>query len=204
MAYLFAKVRAGVPGYLRDIRPGYDAIRKDNWAVLAPAKLWGAFSGLFGPLSNELIVVACGEVGGVGEALANHPMVRWPDRADDVLLLEPTVRPTTDEPRTREGVYVFRFFHAAAKHVDEIVRLSAEAWPHFENVDHYRAIPQGLFRLKDTDHRVYGRLLLCTWYDGLASWEESRTPPGPARDLFQRRHALIESSRAYATRLITD
>lgn len=140
----------------------------------------------------------------MGEALANHPMVGWPDRADDVLLLEPTVRPTADEPRTREGVYVFRFFHAAAKHVDEIVRLSVEAWPHFENVDHYRAIPQGLFRLKDADHRVYGRLLFCTWYDGLASWEESRTPPDAARELFQRRHALIERSHAYATRLITD
>lgn len=198
MVFQFARLT--VSG--RDFRAGYDAIRKDDYATLAPAKLWGAFRGLFGVSSNELIVVTSGASGGVGQAtLVKHPELV----AAETALLEPTVRPTTDEPRTRQGLYVFRFFHAAPENVDEMVRLSADAWPHFENADRYRAIPQALFRVQDADRaRSVGRLLLCTWYDGLASWEKSRTPPGPARELFQRRHALTRSSIAYATRLLPD
>lgn len=61
MAYLFARLRARG----RDFRPAYDALRQDGWATLVPAKVWGAFHGLFGVASNELIVVTYGEVGGV-------------------------------------------------------------------------------------------------------------------------------------------
>ena len=194
MAYLFARLRAKG----RDFRPAYDALRQDGWATLAPAKVWGAFHGLFGVASNELIVVAYGEVGGVEKTLAHHPEIV----VAESLLLEPTVRPTTQEPRTREGLYVFRFFEVAHKDVDEIARLSFEAWQDFENVDRYRAIPQGLFRQQDTS-APSGRMLLCTWYDGLGSWQESRTPPGPARERFQRRHTLTQGTIAYATRLLS-
>lgn len=194
MLYQFARVRAKG----RDFRPAYAALRENNFQAVAPATLWGAFQGLFGVASNELVVVTYGEMGGVGQSLTDHRDVA----AAQTLLLEPTVRPTTHAPRTREGLYVFRTFHVAHKDVDEIARLSFDAWRHFENVDRYRAIPQGLFRQHDTSAET-GQMLLCTWYDGLGSWQESRTPPGPARERFQRRHQLTLGTVAYATRLLT-
>ena len=194
MVYQFSRLRAKG----RDFRAAYDALRQEDWAALAPAKLWGAFHGLFGVASNELILVTYGEVDSVGQALASLPEVV----AAQTLLLEPTVRPTTHEPRNREGLYVFRFFDVAHKDVHEIANLSFEAWHHFENVDRYRAIPQGLFRQQDTSAAT-GQMLLCTWYDGLGSWQESRTPPGPASERFRRRHTLTQGTVAYATRLLS-
>ncbi len=193
MVYAFSRLRAKG----RDFRPAYDALRHNDYEALAPAKLWGAFHGLFGLASNELIVVTSGEAAGVGKLASSLPGVA----SAETLLLEPTVRPTTDEPRTREGLYVFRFFDVAHKDVDEIAKLSLEAWEHFENVDRYRAIPQGLFRQHDTS-AANGKMLLCTWYDGLPSWQESRTPPGPASERFRRRHMLTQGTIAYATRLL--
>ena len=193
MVYAFSRLRAKG----RDFRPAYDALRHNDYEALVPAKLWGAFHGLFGLASNELIVVTSGEAVGVGELVSSLPEVA----SAETLLLEPTVRPTTDEPRTREGLYVFRFFDVAHKDVDEIAKLSLEAWEHFENVDRYRAIPQGLFRQHDTS-AANGKMLLCTWYDGLPSWQESRAPPGPAGERFRRRHMLTQGTIAYATRLL--
>ena len=194
MVYAFSRLRANG----RDFRPVYEALRKNDYAALAPAKLWGAFHGLFGLASNELVVVTYGETAAVGELVSRHPDVA---RAE-TLLLEPTVRPTQDEPRHREGLYVFRFFDVAHEDVDEIARLSFEAWKHFESSDAYRAIPQGLFRQHDTSLPT-GKMLLCTWYDGLSSWQASRTPPGPAAERFRRRHTLTRGTIAYATRLLT-
>ena len=194
MVYAFSRLRAKG----RDFRPAYEALRRNSYAALAPAKIWGAFHGLFGLASNELVVVTCGDATGVGESMSNHPDVALAE----TLLLEPTVRPTTAEPRSREGLYVFRFFDVAHKDVDEIARLSAEAWEHFENAEHYRAIPQGLFRQHDMS-AANGKMLLCTWYDGLPSWQASRQPPGIAGERFRRRHALTQSTIAYATRLLT-
>lgn len=201
MNYRWSRVR--VRG--RDVRPGYDAIRKDNCATLAPAKLWGAFCPLLGLPSNDMIVVTYGRRVGdvVRRMVQNHSEIvtgMW-------LPMKPTVRPTTHEPRTREGVYVFHDCDVAHKDVDEFVRLTAEAWQHFENVDRYRAIPQALFRgsLPGDKERYPARgMFLCTWYDSLKSWEESRTPPDAARKLFQRRSMLVRHSDIYATRLITD
>jgi len=47
--------------------------------------------------------------------------------AANTLLLEPTVRPTEYAPRTREGLYVFRFFEVDHKDVDEIAAVLARA-----------------------------------------------------------------------------
>lgn len=203
MNYKWSKVR--VRGH--EVRPGYDAIRKDNCATLAPVKLWGAFRPLLGLWSNDMIVITYGgKVGDdvVGRMMRNHPEIV----VGAELPMQPTVRPTTHEPRTREGVYVFHDCDVAHKDVDEFVRLTAEAWQHFENVDRYRAIPQALFRgwIPGGDKERYPArdMLLCTWYDSLKSWEESRTPPDAARKLFQRRSLLVGRSHAYATRLITD
>ena len=194
MTYAFSRLKTSG----RDFRPVYEQLRRDADGALAPAAVWGAFHGLFGVGSNELIVVTYGDVAGVDETLA---------RRDDVvdvetLLLEPTVRPTEDAPRDREGLYVFRFFDVAHKDVDEIAALSFEAWRDFETADDYQAIPQGLFRQHDTSAAT-GKMLLCTWYDGLNSWQTSRTPPGAASERFRRRHQLTQGTIAYATRLLT-
>ena len=124
MTYAFSRLTADD----RNFNKAFDALRADNQAALGPAELWGAFHGLFGVASNELIVVTYGAVADVNDAIAATPGVV----SVDTLLLEPTVRPTKDEPRTREGLYVFRFFDVAHKHVDEIAALSFEAWKDFE------------------------------------------------------------------------
>ncbi|MCE2460785.1 MAG: hypothetical protein J4F38_08410 [Pseudomonadales bacterium] len=170
-------------------------VLKDNG--LGPADVWGLFHGLFGVASNELFVVTYGDVDGVHDAISGLDEVE----AARTLLLEPTVRPTEHAPRTREGLYVFRFFEVDHKDVDEIAALSFEAWKTFENVDAYQAEPQGLFRQQDTSAAT-GRMLLCTWYDGLNSWQASRTPPTTASENFRQRHALTRGTIAYATRLL--
>ena len=194
MAYAFSRLTADD----RNFTGVYDALRADNYARLGAARPWGAFHGLFGVASNELIVVTYGDVAGVDAAIAATPGVT----GVDTLLLEPTVRPTADIPRTRPGLYVFRFFDVAHKDVDQIADLSFEAWKDFENGGNaYDAVPQGLFRQQDTSAER-GRMLLCTWYDGLNSWQASRTPPGRASENFRQRHLLTCSTVAYATRLL--
>lgn len=193
MTYAFSRLAARG----RDFSAAYNALAADDWARLGPARPWGAFHGLFGVASNELIVVTYGDVDGVDEAIGATEGVA----NVDTLLLEPTVRPTEHEPRSRAGLYVFRFFDVAHRDVDEIAALSFEAWKDFETTDAYQAIPQGLFRQHDTSAER-GRMLLCTWYDGLNSWQASRTPPGAASANFRRRHTLTEGTVAYATRLL--
>ena len=191
MAYAFT--RLGACG--RDYRAVYEALRDGG---VQPADVWGMFHGLFGVASNELIVVTYGDVDHVHDAIAGTDGVV----VANTLLLEPTVRPTEHAPRTRDGLYVFRFFEVDHKDVAEIAALSFEAWKTFENVDAYQAEPQGLFRQQDTTAAT-GRMLLCTWYDGLDSWQASRTPPATAGANFRQRHALTRGTIAYATRLLT-
>ena len=191
MAYAFTRLTSEG----RDYGAGHRAMQASG---LGPANVWGFFHGLFGVASNELIVVSYGDVAHVHDAIAGMDEVV----AANTLLLEPTVRPTEYAPRSREGLYVFRFFEVEHKDVDEIAALSFEAWKTFENVDDYQAEPQGLFRQQDTTAPT-GRMLLCTWYDGLNSWQASRTPPATARDNFRQRHTLTRSTVAYATRLLT-
>ena len=194
MTYAFSRLKASG----RDFRPAYDRLRADDYAAIAPARIWGVFHGLFGVGSNELIVVTYGEVGGVDAAVAALAEVS----GVETLLLEPTVRPTVQERRSRDGLYVFRFFDVAHRDVDEIASLSFEAWKDFEAGADYSAVPQGLFRQHDMSART-GKMLLCTWYDGLNSWQASRTPPGQAGARFRRRHALTQGTIAYATRLLS-
>ena len=191
MAYAFTRLSATGRNYGAAYRALLDG-------GLAPASFWGVFHGLFGVASNELIVVSYGDVDQVHDNIAGLDEVV----AANTLLLEPTVRPTEHAPRTREGLYVFRFFDVEHKDVDEIAALSFEAWKTFENVDDYQAEPQGLFRQQDTS-AANGRMLLCTWYDGLNSWQASRTPPATAGENFRQRHTLTKGTIAYATRLLT-
>lgn len=175
----------------------YRALSENEDELLKPAIRWGAFHGLFGLSSSELILVTTGDLKGIHSRLANT------DEVERVrtLALEPTARPTDEEPRTREGLYVFRFFDVMNKDVEQIAQLSKDAWVHFENTDRYQAIPQALF-CEANRLRERGKMLLVTWYDGLNSWQESRRPPPEAAENFRQRGDLTLGTRAFATRLI--
>lgn len=167
---------------------------------LAPQEIWGAFQGLFGVGSNELIAVTVGDDDAVSASIETARGLGV--EHVESLMLKPTTRPASAAPLTREGLYVFRFLHVANADIEEIASLSAEAWRSFESPSDYRAEAQALFRQHDRSE-VRGRMLLLTWYDGLNSWQASRQPPDAAASLFQRRRKLTSSSIAYATRLIT-
>ncbi len=179
---------------------GWQPLHSALTSRLAPASVWGAFHGLFGVGSNELIAVT------VGDDDAVDASIETAQRLDvdqvDALTLKPTARPTSTDPLTREGLYVFRFLHVRNADIDEIASLSAQAWRTFESSDEYRAEAQALFCQRDRSE-IRGRMLLLTWYDGLNSWQTSREPPAEAEALFQRRRTLTSSSIAYATRLVT-
>ena len=71
MTYAFSRLTADD----RNFNKAFDALRADNCAALGAAELWGAFHGLFGVASNELIVVTYGAVADVNEAIAATPGV---------------------------------------------------------------------------------------------------------------------------------
>ena len=182
----------------RDFRALWATLSGSDAAALSPARRWGAFAGLFGLGSDELFVISVGDVAHVNE----HLLALEPVLEASTLLLEPTVRPTSDAPLTREGLYVFRFFEIANQDVDEVAALSREAWETFETTGDYVAEPQALFCQADRSPER-GRMLLVTWYDGFESWQNSRNPDPAARENFRRRHALTTGTIAYATRLLT-
>ena len=194
MTYAFSRIRTTGPSF----QPALQGLSHDGDAALAPAVRWGAFFGLFGLRSNEFFLVTSGDVGGIGALLAGR------DDVEDstTLLLEPTARPTSTAPMTREGLYVFRFFDVAHTDVAEIAALSKQAWEHFEVTDDYKAEPQALFCESDPSD-AHGKMLLVTWYDGLNSWQTSRSPHPDATANFRKRQALTQGTIAFATRLIT-
>jgi hypothetical protein len=164
-------------------------------------RVWGAWQGLFGVASNELLLVAVSARADIDLALS----AGLPDgvRVADRLTLRATARPRRLGTLASEGVYVFRFFEVQTADIDEIVALSREAWQTFERTDRYAARPEGLFRPDDAEVPS-GRMLLLTWYDGFASWQASRAPAPDARRNFLRRHQLTAGTIALATRLLPD
>ena len=109
----------------------------------------------------------------------------------ECVALRPTARPTHDAGLEGPGVYAHRWFDVSPDDVDEIVSLSADAWPAFEAS--YDAQAQGLFRSQDGP----SRLLLVTRYASLGEWERSRAMGqaqegdlGSARRNLERRRAL--------------
>jgi hypothetical protein len=161
---------------------------------------WGVFGGLFGVASNELIVMAAARgTRGVDDFTAGIKRVANVQRA---LALRNTVRPTAIEPLKQPGLYVFRFFDVDNKDVNEIAELSRGAWTTFEDTRDYSAEPQGLFCESDLS-ADQGKMLLLTWYDGLQSWQTSRTPHPDARENFRQRSALTRRTIAFATRLVS-
>lgn len=151
--------------------------------------VFGIFASLFGLASNEIYLVTFGKT----QISLSFP--------DDVQLLSthlfnPTLRPLDHQPRTRPGVYVFRWFSVLPDAVDEIIQLSYNAWPTFEGS--FETEIQGLF-VEATGQP--SEMLLITWYKNLSVWEESRHPPENARESFLRRHQLTLNAKPIATML---
>jgi hypothetical protein len=163
---------------------------------------WGIFTGLLGLDTRELYLVTSWAPGTSPSAAVTSAM---PVEARIVQerTMVPTVRPLTPAPMTRAGVYVFRWFEVNNRDIREIAALSREAWETFENTTAYEAEPQAL--LRDADASAdRGTMLLVTWYEGLRSWELSRTPAPEARANFVKRAQLTLSALPIATRLAVD
>jgi hypothetical protein len=86
-----------------------------------------------------------------------------------------------------------------------IVDLSVEAWKTFATDDDYGTEQLALFRprARASDGDSPGDMLLISWYPDLANWERSRQFPPEAAALFRKRAELIDSSLAFAMRLLT-
>jgi quinol monooxygenase YgiN len=136
--------------------------------------VWALLAGQIGVPAGELELLVAGED---VPAFTAATVVRQ-------ARLEATARPATDEPPRLDGIYALREFVTDPGDVDELVALSAEAWPTFEGANPGVQV-LGLFR--DLDEP--GRLLLVTRYPDLAAWEGSRNSPE-----FQRRNALTKAS----------
>ncbi|MBQ61722.1 MAG: hypothetical protein CMQ19_06570 [Gammaproteobacteria bacterium] len=158
---------------------------------------YGIFQGLLGMATNDLYLVVSSET-----AFADQDQL---DPGNEFKLAEtinlvPTARPTDHAPRTREGVYVFRWFDVMNRDIEKIAELSAEAWLTFE--PGYEAEVQCLFAEQDQESEQ-GKMLLITWYQDLSVWQDSRKPPVEAMDNFKRRHQLTLRAKPIATSLVT-
>lgn len=159
---------------------------------------WGVFPALFGLGTNELYWVVLSE------------QRVCPLQVDGIQLishstLQPTVRPQVHEPRQKPGVYVFRWFELETQHVDEVVKLSGEAWETFEGG--FDTEVQGLFTVSPAMKaaQVACGMLLVTWYRDLSVWQDSRAPDPAAMQRFIARQSLLNSAVPIATRLeLTD
>lgn len=191
--FCFTRVKADE----RDWLPLFDRFKS---ADVVDVSRWGAWSGLFGVGSNEIILMTTSDRTD-HVAMLNARVASAAGAIVEQHLLVATARPADLRPLTRPGLYVFRFFDVRNADVDAIVALSREAWTTFESTQSYRAEPQGLFCQNDR-RAARGVMLLCTWYDGFESWQASRAPPPEAAANFRRRHALTQGTIAYATRLI--
>jgi hypothetical protein len=156
---------------------------------------FGAFYGVFGLATNEMYVVTYSEddQSMVSEMLGSELEVR------SSVLLVPTTRPVTHAPRDRDGLYVFRWFDVHNRDVDEIVKLSDDAWPAMEQS--FDCEIQGLFAEKDRSAET-GKMILCTRYASLDVWQQSRDAPEESSERFRRRHELTLEATPIATRLM--
>lgn len=158
---------------------------------------FGVFTPLFGLPSNQLYLVTCAEgPHSIAEAVSSAGLALV-----DSIGFVPTVRPVEHTPRTRPGLYVFRWFDVYNRDVDEIASLSRQAWVTFEG--DFDTEVQALFAEPDrTGER--GKMLLITWYTGFPVWEASRQPSPEARENFMRRAQLTIEATPIATRLFLD
>jgi hypothetical protein len=181
-------------------------VKTINTQILSAVKasgysLYGIFFGLFGLATNEIYLMATREDSNPSLDKNTSLSKLIPEHNLDLresYQLCPTVRPTDHTPRTRDGIYVFRWFNIFNRDVDEIVKLSDEAWVTFEGG--FDSEVQGLFAEVDRSQEQ-GWMLLLTWYQDLSVWEASRRPPEEARERFLKRHKLTIEAIPIATRL---
>ena len=156
-------------------------------------KNFGVFQAYFGMATNELYwVVMCEKL---NENL-NGILTSNGISIISVHNFEPTVRPTTDETPTQDGLYVFRWFSIDNKDVSEIASLSETAWQTFESG--FDTEVQALFAESNRESEQ-GTMLLMTWYKGFDVWLDSRAPDAAARENFLKRHALMREALPIAT-----
>jgi len=129
--------------------------------------------------------------------------------------MAPTLRPTRDDPPTRQGNYAFRWFATPEAEWPEFLELCAQAWPGFEAAYDSQVI--GLWRLSGRrtggadeasgSHIAGIRSLLLTRRPDLAMWERSKMPQGAAeaavRDTLSRRYDLCTWTAVHTTTLLT-
>jgi len=162
----------------------------------AGARLWGAWLGALGIgwYDDELVAVVVRPTSSPAVGAAVLAGVPGGTEAVESVDLVPTARPeggAPPPPLAPGGVFAHRWFDVAPEHVEEIVALSAEAWPVFEAA--YETTIHGLFRAV----APAGRLLLVTRYASVGEWENSRGVArvtggdlGAARGNFERRRSL--------------
>lgn len=142
---------------------------------------WASFLPLIGGWTDERMSIAVG-VDGPGRPL--------------VATVRPTTADAADAP-VGPGVFALRWFECAARDADELVDLSAAAWPAFEEGTPGTRI-FGLFRV-DEPEAEGARFLLCTRYPSVAAWETSRADTDSPE--FRRRRALTRRSQVSLWRL---
>jgi hypothetical protein len=157
---------------------------------------YGFFSGLFGLAGNEIYWIVYGER---QTWSASAEIEKLGLQVVQSIVLSATVRPTVHEPRSRDGLYVFRWFHVKSGDVEHIAELSEQAWVTFE--EGFDTQIQGLFASSNRQEPECSMLLI-TWYKNFAVWEASRKPSVEARDLFMKRHELTLEATPIATRLV--
>jgi hypothetical protein len=163
--------------------------------------LYGIFFGLFGLATNELYLVTVRDDSGTssdGIIPLSKLVTKYNFSLQESYQLNPTVRPIDHTRRTKGGIYVFRWFDVNNRDVDEIVKLSDEAWIPFE--EDFDSEVQGLFAERDRSNKQ-GKMLLLTRYRDLSVWEASRRPSKEAKERFLRRHDLTIEAIPVATRL---
>ena len=198
-SYEFLKIKDPNSNGILNITRAIPAILAD--AGQSGYTLYGVFFGLLGLSSNELYLVAVREKDDPVSDFVTPLAGRVLDQGFSIPennRLSPTVRPIDHAMRTKDGIYVFRWFDVNNRDVDEIVQLSDEAWVSFEGG--FDSEVQGLFAERDRSDRA-GKMLLLTRYRNLGVWEESRKPSKEAKDRFLRRHELTIETIAIATRL---
>lgn len=158
--------------------------------ALAGAEVVGVFAPLLGYATNEAMVLIRAD-GAVSDATIDQVLKAPGVTGGEAHRLRPTIRPVGKALPKVEGVYVMRWFTIDAEAMDEFVRLSGEAWPHFEGG--FDTTIYGLFEADRTDaDRASGaaNMLLLTQYGDLSVWQASRSPSTEARSAFARRQEL--------------
>jgi hypothetical protein len=148
--------------------------------VEAGLPVWGLFAAQIGARSDEVELIVAGEESPALESAS----------VEHVHLIESTVRPTTTDRVTDDGVFALRWFEIVEWNWPEFLKLSETAWPAFEAANPGVRI-HGFFRMPENPSRV----LLVTRYPSLAAWEASRNAPDDAGGAnFRRRHELTLST----------